>query len=452
MSSLPLTETPSAIMHSAAFRMTLRFAVLFVAGLLFLNLALGLTARWIVEQDIASEVEEQLGRMTDIFDDGGATALAKYFRENFDEGEEDLLLGHQREDGALISGMLAVPRPQIGWSVVTPEGVDDDEALWVKSAWLYDGTWITAGASSETYHDISELMFAGAIWTVAIAFPLALLSGALLSRTIMRRLGRIAATAEGVREGELSRRAPHSGTGDEFDRLAADINAMLDTIETLTRNLRNVSVGIAHELRTPLARIRNRLEDMKDRPHGREEERQAIDGALNEIDAVLVTFDALLKIGQIEADSRRRGFELVNLSELVAEVADVYEPVAAEHGKNLNIKLAGEVTVRGNRALLMQMISNLLDNAIEHTPAHTNITLELSSAGGHRTLVVEDDGPGVPSEEAERVFDRFYRLDRSRAKPGNGLGLCLVRSICGLHGFTARLDPEAGGARFEITI
>jgi signal transduction histidine kinase len=453
MSSPPQSEIRHDILTSAAFRLTLRFAGIFVVCLLLLDLGIGLAARWSVEHQTKGEVEEQLSELREVFDQGSARALTETIAEIAKKLEEDgLVLGYQSADGALLAGELLIPRPEIGWSVFTPEGIDDDEALWVKMARLPDGTLLSVAAGSETYHDISELMLAGAFWTIAIAFPLALLSGALLSRTVLRRLAQIAETAEGIRDGELSRRASLLGTGDEFDRLAENLNAMLDTIESLTRNLRNVSVGISHELRSPLARIRNRLVELKGSGMAMDDAGPTIDGALAEIDGALTTFDALLRIGQIEADAQRKGFETVRFSDLVAELAEVYEPVAIERGKQFSAQVTPDVELRGNRALLTQMISNLLENAIEHTPVGTTINLELNAAAEGRRLIVRDDGPGIPPTESERIFDRFYRLEESRPRPGNGLGLSLVKSICGLHGFTVRLSPTASGAKFEISM
>jgi signal transduction histidine kinase len=438
-------------MSSAAFRLTLRFAGIFVLCLLLFDVAFGAVARWVVEREAKAEVEEQLGDLRGAFDRGGAAALAELIADNIDIfDEDDLTVGHQTADGVLLTGTLAIPQPEIGWSVFTPEGIDSDEALWVKLARLPDRTWLAVGATSETYHDISELMVAGALWTIAIAFPLALLSGALLSRKVLGRLAQIAETAEAVRAGKLSRRAPLMGTNDEFDRLAENLNAMLETIESLTRNLRNVSVGIAHELRTPLAPIRNRLVELKQDGAANDDTGPSIDGALADIDSALTTFNALLRIGQIEADAQRKGFEVVRFSDLVAELAEVYEPVATEQGKHLNSRVTANIELRGNRELLVQMISNLLENAIVHTPAGTSINMELSDSADGRKLVIQDDGPGISATENERIFERFYRLEESGSKPGNGFGLSLVRSICSLHGFTVRLRPAPNGAAFEV--
>ncbi len=439
-----------AIVGSAAFRLTLRFAALFVIGMLVLDLGLGLAARWAIVRDAHSEIEETLDDYRIAFETEGRSGVDRLLAANADDDE--ILFGHQSPEGTLLTGSLALPSPIAGWSALAPAGADADEYLWVKTAQLADGSWLSAGVSSESYHDVAELMLAGAIWTIAIALPLSLLSGAVLSRTVLRRLARIGETANGVRAGKLSVRAPLAGTQDEFDRLAADINAMLDTIETLTRNIRNVSVGIAHELRTPLTRIRHRLVELRDGGGDPELRDAGTEQALAEIDGALKTFDALLKIGQIEADVERRGFETVNLSSLVAELAEIYEPVAVEHGQHLEVRVEPGVALRGNRPLLAQLISNLLENAIEHTPPGTRIALGLRAGQEGPRLIVEDDGPGIPAAERERIFERFYRLERSRSTPGSGLGLSLVRSICALHGFTVSLNPQTSGTRFEVAM
>jgi len=442
-----------AIAHSATFRLSLGFAGLFVACLLVIDLGFGLVARWVIERSARDAVETTLADLKDAFAAGGREAVIRRLDDrSADAAEDGLTLGYRAGDGRPIAGDLAVPAPSREWLVQVPQGAEWDEGLWVRTASLADGTTIGVGVSTEAYHDVRELMLAGAAWTVAIALPMALLSGALLSRTILSRLSSIAETASGVREGALSRRAMLRGTGDEFDRLAGDINTMLDTIETLTRNLRNVSVGIAHELRTPLAHLRNRLVEIKEGKLAPDDTGRSLETALNEIDATLTTFDALLRIGQIEADAERRGFEKVSLADLVADLAEVYEPVVAEKGRLLDLRIDTDLELQGNRALLMQMVANLLENAIEHTPAGTRISLELTRRDGPPQLVVQDDGPGIPEAEGERIFDRFYRLAENRSKRGSGLGLALVRSICSLHGLTVRLSPSPRGARFEISL
>ena len=417
MLSLRRTDFGRGITRSAAFRLTLRFAATFVICLLLADVVVGLTARWAVRRQAIAAVEETLGSLQAAAANGGIVAVSEAVRARGNGDDEDgLAVGLQDASGSPLAGNLTLPAPRPGWSQFVPPGADLDEDLWVKSARLSDGSWLSVGASTERYHDIAEDMAAAALWTVATALPLALICGALLSRAVLGRLAQIATTAEAVREGSLSRRAPVSGRGDEFDRLAEDLNAMLDTIEALTRNLRNVTVGIAHELRGPLARIRNRLEEVRQARPGADG--AAIDASVAEIDTTLATFDALLRIGEIEAKARLKDFQLIDFSALVAELAEVYAPVAAEQGKLVDARVAAGVELRGDRSLLMQMISNLLENAIEHTPHGTHITVELAD----QKLIVQDDGLGIPGRGPGQDLrsllpDRQERL-RSRHRPG----------------------------------
>ena len=389
------TRLGAEIARSAAFRLTIRFAAVFVACLLVADLAIGFGARWIVRERTIAALDETLGAMQAAYATGGAREVSETLGRLASEDEDgEVMLGHQDPAGNLLAGSLvrAAPGPELEDFV--PLGNDPDEGMWVRSLSLPDGGWLNAAVSQERYHDVAELMLAGAIWTVAIALPLALLSGALLSRAILGRLAEIAATAESVRGGTLSQRVPVSPNGDEFDRLSVALNGMLGTIEALTRNLRNVSVGIAHELRGPLTRVRNRLVTIDAQDPAVVE--PAIESSLAEIDATLVTFDALLKIGQIEARSPGHGFQAVDLSMLLAELAEIYRPVAADRCKRLDARIAPNVVLQGDRPLLTQMISNLLENAIEHTPDGTRIMVELGASGGAHQLVVQDDGPGIP--------------------------------------------------------
>jgi signal transduction histidine kinase len=448
--SLPAPASFRAeIARSAAFRLTIRFAAIFVACLLVADLAIGFGARWIVRDRTIAALDATLETTQAAYATGGAGQFSEALGRLAEDDEDgEVMLGYQDPAGNLLAGSLARAAPGPELEDFVPPGNDADEGMWVRSLALPDGGWVNAAVSKERYHDVAELMLAGAIWTVAIALPLALLSGALLSRAILGRLAEIAATAESVRGGRLSQRVPVSPKGDEFDRLSVVLNRMLGTIEALTRNLRNVSVGIAHELRGPLTRVRNRLVTIDPRDPGVVE--PAIQSSLAEIDATLVTFDALLKIGQIEARPPGRGLGAVDLSKLLAELAEIYRPVAAERCKGLDARIAPDIVLQGDRPLLTQMISNLVENAIEHTPDGTCIVVELSASEGAHRLVVQDDGPGIPLSETDRIFDRFYRLERAHSGHGSGLGLSLVRSICSLHGFTVRLDPTADGARFEI--
>lgn len=447
---MPLHRPGHEIRRSAAFRMTLRFTLIFIGVLLVLGLAVGLFARESLERSARMEATELL--------DDLAASYARFdppeFAETLDQLTEDLeetglAFGYRPATGLPGAGAIALPDPQEGWGEYLVDGNDEDEALWVRTMRLPDGSWLSAGASKERYYDALELMQDGVIWAFAIAVPLAIFSGGLLSRMILSRIDELSQTAEAVRNGDLSRRAPLRGIGDEFDRLAGNLNRMLDRSETLACNLRNVSVGIAHELRTPLARLQNRLEELRLAECDTGQRIALIDKSLEDIGQTLATFDALLKIGEMEADTQRADFEPLDLSQLASDLAEIYEPVVSEGGRSLSARIEPGVEINGNRALLTQMIANLLENAMEHTPPGTDIAMTLSG-GEAPALELSDDGPGIPEAVGERVFDRFvHGAHRSR---GAGLGLALVRSICALHGFDISLKHNNPGASFSIRV
>ena len=305
--SLPApTSLRSEIARSAAFRLTIRFAAVFVVCLLLADLSIGLGVRWIVRERTIAALDETLQATHAAYAAGGAREVSETLgRLANDDEDGEVMLGHQDRPETCLRAASPAPHQVLNSRISSPSGTIPTKGCGFAPLSLPDGGWLNAAVSQERYHDVAELMLAGAVWTVAIALPLALLSGALLSRAILGRLAEIAATAESVRGGTLSQRVPVSPKGDEFDRLSVALNGMLGTIEALTRNLRNVSVGIAHELRGPLTRVRNRLVSIDAQDPAVVE--PAIESSLAEIDATLVTFDALLKIGQIEARPPGRG-------------------------------------------------------------------------------------------------------------------------------------------------
>ncbi len=433
------------VARSASFRLTIGYATTFVVGLLAFALLAGLAAQLFIDFQGRSRVEAELASLQEAFRQGGLAAVTARTAE-MAEAYDDLEIAAMVTLGEKPPGVLSEVSD---WRLLTAADVDEDETPIARSTEIGADLWLTVATETESYHDVGELMWASLAWTLAIAFPMALFSGWQLSRSVAKRLQPIEMTTGGVRDGELSRRAPVSAKGDEFDRLASNVNAMLDTIEVLTRNLRNVTAGIAHDLRTPLSRVRNRLLLLgQDDVGGRE---RRVEDAIRDIDETLATFDALLKIGQIEAKTGRRDFKPVQLSQLVADLAETYAAVAEARGKSLDARIVQNVEVRGDRALLAQLLSNLLENAIEHTPEKTQIVVELSNGPAGRALAVRDNGPGIPAVEREHIFERFYKAGSGDAKAGNGLGLSIVRSICGLHGFDISLSARPHDTCFTIT-
>ncbi len=283
-------------------------------------------------------------------------------------------------------------------------------------------------------------------WGFGITVLLGVAGGVMMSRSTVRRIEAINQTSREIIQGDLSRRIPSEGSGDDFDQLTDNLNSMLDQIQTLMDGVRHVSDNIAHDLKTPLTRLRNRLEtiNVQSTPN-----RADIEEAIAEADSLLSTFNALLRIARIEAGQRTTGFELLSLSHLVRDVVELYEPLAQEKQQIFSASIEEELNISGDRDLVFQAVANIVDNAIKYTPDGGRIEIALSRDENKARVSVRDSGAGIPESERERVFERFVRLESSRNAPGNGLGLSLVAAVVRIHKAQVSLGGESG---LEVTL
>lgn len=363
-------------------------------------------------------------------------------------------------DGRPLAGLVPGAPPGLTGFANLP-GTGDGPRLRALGGTLPGGLRLVVAAERESAERAAAALARTPPLAGATTAALALVLGYFAARRLERRLRAVTQAAEAVMAGDLARRLPVSPGGDEFDRLAATVNAMLGRVEALVTGLRQVTDDVAHDLRGPLSRLRQRLEAALARARDPAPDQQTLEDALAELDAVLATFAALLRIAQAEAGTPRAGFAPVDLSALVRGMADAYAPAAEEAGRRLLAEVAPGVRVNGDAALLRQAVANLLDNALLH--GGTTLRLRLrgdpgeSDAGssgdaGDASIEVEDDGPGIPAEERERVLRRFHRLDRSRSTPGTGLGLALVAAVAGLHGGTLTLSDAGPGLRATLRL
>jgi signal transduction histidine kinase len=316
---------------------------------------------------------------------------------------------------------------------------------------LPDGTFVLVAQDASRLIDMQHAIVRAFIWAGALTLLLAIGGGVLLGGNFVRRIDTIGRTSRAIMEGDLSARIPVRGNNDEIDQLVIGLNAMLDRIQQLLDGLRQVSSDIAHDLRTPLGRLRQKLEDAREHASTTAEYQSATEDALTEADSLLEIFSALLRIAQIEAGAQKSGFTDVDLSELMHSIADAYEPSAEDSRHKLEVDVAPGVTMTGDRQLLAQLFSNLVENALTHTPDGSTVRLALHPKADGFEAEVADNGPGIPTEEREKVFDRFYRLDRSRTTKGSGLGLALVKAIAALHGMTLKLEDHHPGLAVHLT-
>jgi len=285
---------------------------------------------------------------------------------------------------------------------------------------------------------------------VALIFALAAVASILVTRRTVGRIEAINATSRAIMQSGLDKRIPLRGTNDEWDRVAENLNLMLDRIETLMGEVKQVSDNVAHDLRTPLTRVRGRLEKAYHGQRIGEDDQLLIGDTIGDLDAVLRIFSSITRIAQIETQARKGAFRTVNLVEIASEVVELYDAAAEQDGTRLTIAGEREVLVTGDRDLIFDAIANLVDNAIKHGRHGGQVVVANENIDGRPVISIADDGPGIPADECEHVFKRFYRLEHSRYAPGNGLGLSLVAAVARLHGARIEMLDNAPGLRLKL--
>jgi signal transduction histidine kinase len=439
---------------SSGFRLALLYTVVFALSSAVLFGVVHWATVGALRQQTSDAVDADLAALLRVGrDDGGPTAgrLARALASR--EGTEAQRPGGRYAVVDAAGGRLAGDLPRLppatagGWFEVQGE---DAEALLGRVVALPGGGALAAARDASRLDETADLVENAFLWAGGATLLLGLGGGLVVAHGFLRRVDAIAATAEAIGRGELDRRVPVRGAAapaDEMDRLGAAINAMLDRIRDLMGELRHASSAIAHDLRTPLARLRQGLEAARAGAATPAEYEAAVEAAIGETDAILRAFAALLRIAQVEAGARRAAFAPVDLSAVASELAEAYAPSAEDSGRALTADVEPGAVVNGDRELLMQTLANLLENALRHTPPGTAIAVRVArpGAGGAPVLAVDDDGPGIPPEARAQVLRRFHRLDPSRSDSGSGLGLALVAAVAALHEAELDLSEGPGG-------
>jgi signal transduction histidine kinase len=390
--------------------------------------------------------------------------LYEQYERNGLRGLRDVIEERKQRDTERRSFYLladAVGRPLAGNVTYWPIGVDDARGQWVDFVQRDSDTPVRAmllrigpglrllvGRDIRELEQIRSVLRRGAFYGITLTLALALVGGLLLAVSAERRLAELNRTTRQIMAGDLSRRAPRRGTNDEHDELAQNINAMLDQIENLLTGMRHVGDSVAHDLRGPITRLRNRLETVAqtDAP-----KREDLADCVTQLDQVLATFNALLRIARVESGAYRSAFTTVDLEPIVRDVGELYQAAAEERHVTLRCE-AQSVEIFGDRELLAQMLTNLVDNAIKYTPEGGVVTVRLERRGDTALLSVADTGPGIPDADRDRVLQRFTRLDQARSQPGNGLGLALVSAVAAQHHGRLTLGDNAPGLVVTIEL
>ena len=445
------------LFRTASFRLAALYVAVFAASALVLGAAVFLAARSELEQQMQARIETEMAFLQDEFHAGGLDRLLAVVRSRGrGVGALDYLV--QGPGGGCLAGeMPAIPALRPGWRVIDVSEPADEGGLPERvRAWtteLGGGLLLVVGDDLGRITEVEEAVAAALVWTIGLAALLGIGGGVLLSQAFLNRVDAISRTAEAIIGGDLSRRIPVRGAGDDLDRLAGTLNHMLDRIGALMESLRQVSADVAHDLRTPLSRLYQRLEGARAHAKSVPEYEAAVEGAVREAEGLLETFSALLRIAQVEGASPRAGFREMDLSAIAESVADAYLLDAEDAGHVLAAEVEPGIVVRGDQELLTQAVANLVENALRHTPPGTRIGVRLARGqDGIACLTVDDDGPGVDAHDLPRLADRFYRGERSRTTPGNGLGLSLVAAVAELHGAALRLEDAGPGLRASFAI
>jgi signal transduction histidine kinase len=445
------------VFRSGAVRLALLFVAIFAIGALVLVAAVNVAVSRYASATTAAAVIDESRLLRGEAQAQGLDALKQSIRrrEKIVHARQFLYLLLDG-GGHVIAGHLPAGSARIGWGDVRVpelaephEPSDGQDTVRTYGVQLNDGSSLIVGRDNSNLDELADWLRLMSIWSGIGITILALGGGLSIASVFLRRLDRVNGSLQDIMSGHLDRRVPAIGMGDEFDRLSRNLNRMLDRIQALMDGIRQVSTDIAHDLRTPLSRLRQHLDSMRDiaRPADLQ---SAIDDAITQVDDVLGTFHALLRIGQIEGGAGRSRFNAVDLSAIMARVRLAYETAAEDVGMMLSATIAPDIVVMGDPQLLTQLFANLLENALRYAGHKAHLSMSLTCVDDIVTAIVADDGPGIPAGDLKRVLRRFYRLDASRGTPGSGLGLALVAAIAELHEAELNLSDNSPGLSVAI--
>lgn len=442
----------------SALNLALGYIVLGIAVLALFATPLWYAWRQEIDTTRMEFLQEESQAMADIFRKDGAEALASAIETH---------VGRQLTAGQLvlfadasllrIAGNLpawppAVPKSSGTYTLTINPGGSSMQAVLMPST-LPGGYNLLVGRDITRFKSLESLFWYGLACASGTTLLLGVFGGLLIRRVLLSEVHEINQTVSAIVEGDLSRRLPMRGGRDELDMLTQTVNRMLDQIEHLVNGVRNVSNAIAHDLRTPLAELRSRLEELSVTRPTSEETFAEIETAVADVDRVIGIFNALLRLAEIDTGARRSGFVRIDIAKVASEAGEFYQPVAELKGVSLTFASPGELTVAGDPLLLAQAIGNLIDNALKYAQEKGAITVQAAQrSDGAIEVSVSDDGPGIPDDEKPKVTERFYRGDASRGTPGVGLGLSLVAAVAKLHGGMLELTDNHPGLRATLLI
>ena len=459
------------LLRTTAFRLTLVYLVVFALFAAFLLGYFALNTRRLINEQITATVNDELQLLHGLYNEAGIRRLVGAVDVRSHRPGSSLYLvttptgeGLAGNVGSLEPGVLEAE----GWVETAYRRLEEPESAehnaLVRVLRLPGGIRILVGRDLDERERMLRIVALAGRWSLAIVIVLGIVGGVFVSRRVLKRVDAMTGTAQTIMAGDLSGRLSVIGSGDEFDRLALNLNGMLERIESLMRGLKEVTDNIAHDLKTPLTRLRNRCEAALRTAKSETEFRRVLEDTIEESEGLIRTFDALLMIARAESGEVREGMAEFDIAEVARDVGELYEPLAEDNGLTLEVDAKQHAAVKGNRELVSQALANLVDNAIKYAAPSTNassgavngerseILVKADAEQDRIVLTVSDRGPGIPQADRSRVVDRFVRLERSRSLPGSGLGLSLVSAVARLHGGELKLEDNAPGLKARISL
>lgn len=442
---------PPRLTQSAGFRFAAFFTLMFLVAAVVLVSVMWWATAGALDRQLVAAIRADTVALTERWREGGQLALQDAIQERIalDISNEAIYL-LLSDHGERLAGNLETWPAEANSDEsflrirIMHDGIPTDARLLRRDL---PGLRLLVGRDESERLQLRLTLTEGVAWSLGASLIVALLGASLIRRALDRRLEPTFVTALGIAGGDLSRRVPLSGQGDEFDRLGESMNTMLDRIESLMQGVKGVSDAIAHDLRTPIARARSKLEESLINAQGQDELRAAMEQGIQDLDGISRIFQALLRITEAEAGARRAAFAPLDLSEMLLDVSDFYGAAAEAREQRLETDFPASLPMVGDRDLLMQAMANLLDNAVKFTPPGGVLRLTARRLeDGVVELAVSDSGPGLSAQDRARAGVRFFRAEPSRHMPGYGLGLSLVRAVAQLHGGTVLLEDAIPGA------
>ena len=455
------------LFRTTAFKLTLVYLTVFALFAISLLGYFAFNTRRLVTEQINRTVDAEIAGLSEQYNIGGIRRLVFVVDARARRPGSSLYLvttfngeGLAGNVGSLAEGVMRTP----GWAETVYRRLDDPEGTehhaLVRVFQLPGGYRLLVGRDLEERERLYDIVVSAGQWSIALVIVLGLAGGFFVARRVLRRVDAMTQTSRVIMAGDLSGRLPVDRTNDELDRLAVNLNVMLDRIEALMRGFKEVSDNIAHDLKTPLTRLRNRADEALRIGRNEADYRSALEATIEESDELIRTFNALLMIARAESGGASTHMIEFDAGEIVRGVGELYDPLADENGIALTVESPQPVPMRGNRELVTQAVANLVDNAIKYaTPASGSgdgksaaIVVTARSDGDMAVLTVADNGPGIPDADRGRVVERFVRLEPSRSAPGSGLGLSLVSAVAHLHGGTLKLEDNGPGLRASLLL